>query len=358
MEGKIRKIFPGGNTSKGFKSFFDYAIPKDVNIIFCMKGGPGVGKSSLMKKVAKEMVSRGYDVDLYPCSSDPDSLDVIVIKALGVVLLDGTAPHIVDPKNPGAVDEILDLGQFWNRSNIEENKKELMECNKEVSRFFKVGFNYFEAAAPIAYDIEAKNKDCMNFGEINLVTSSLIEEIFKGVNARNKNKEAIHLFGSALSPLGHVEFTDTVLDEIEKVYYIEGNLGTGKSTLLNRVANKATEKGLEVEILHAPLLPEKLETIIIKDLDIAITISKLYQFKNIKTINLNQYIDIKKQEYYSEELVYNQKTLDELVNYGLLNIKKAKQQHDKLEEYYVPNMNFDLVNEMKDLVIKKILSYN
>ena len=63
MEGKVRKMFPGGNTSKGFKSFFDYVIPKDVNIIFCMKGGPGVGKSSLMKKVAKDMIDKGYDLD-------------------------------------------------------------------------------------------------------------------------------------------------------------------------------------------------------------------------------------------------------------------------------------------------------
>lgn len=358
MEGKLIKRFPGGNTSKGFKSFFDNVIPKDVNIIFCMKGGPGVGKSSLMKKVAKEMVDRGYDVDLYPCSSDPDSLDAIVIKKLGVVMLDGTAPHIVDPKNPGAIDEILDLGQCWNRSNIEKNKKELVECNKEVSRFFKVGFNYFEAAAPIAYDIQAKNMDSMNFGEVNLVTSNLIDEIFNLVKSSNKNNDVRHYFGSALSPIGHVEYTDTVLDGIGKVYYVEGALGTGKSTMLDRIANTAIEKGLDVEILHAPLLPEKIETVVIRELDIAITTSDLFKNNNIKSINLNEYMDINKQNHYKEELAYNQKILDELVNYGLLNIKRAKAQHDKLEEFYVPNMNFDEVNKMKDVIVKRILAYN
>lgn len=358
MEGKVRKMFPGGNTSKGFKSFFDYVIPKDVNIIFCMKGGPGVGKSSLMKKVVKEMVSRGYDVDLYPCSSDPDSLDAIVIKDLGAVMLDGTAPHIVDPKNPGCIDEILDLGQFWNRKEIEKNKKEIIECNKEVSRFFKVGFNYFGAAAPIAYDIEAKNMDSMNFGDVNLVTSNLIDEIFNNVKSSNRNNEVKHYFGSALSPIGHVEYTDTVLADINKVYYIQGSLGTGKTTMINRIATTAIEKGLGVEILHAPLLPEKIETIVIRELDIAITTSSLFKNNNVKSINLNDYMDIKKQEHYREELQYNQKVLDELVNYGLFNIKRAKLQHDKLEAFYVPNMNFDEVNQIKDLVIDRILSYN
>ena len=31
----------------------------------------------------------------------------IVIKKIGIVLLDATAPHIVDPKDPGAIDEII-----------------------------------------------------------------------------------------------------------------------------------------------------------------------------------------------------------------------------------------------------------
>ncbi|MGL5711896.1 MAG: ATP-binding protein [Paraclostridium sp.] len=357
MEGKIRKMFPGGNTSQGFKSFFDYVIPEDSNIVLCMKGGPGVGKSSFMKKVAKEMISRGYDVDLYPCSSDPGSLDVIVIKDLGAVMLDATAPHIVDPKNPGAIDEILDLGRFWNRKEIEKNKEELMECSKEVSRFFKEGFRYFEAAAPVAYNIESKNKDCMDFGKINVLTANLIEDIFKDITCKDTNKKAKHYFGSALSPIGHVEYTDTVLEDINKIYYLEGVLGSGKSTLLNKIANKATENGLDVEILHAPLLPEKIETVIVKDLDISITTSNMYKEKNIKYINLNDYIDNKKQEHYKEELEYDQKILDELVNYGLLNIKKAKEQHDELEKYYVPNMNFEEVEKLKALVIERILSY-
>lgn len=358
MEGNARKMFPGGNTSEGFKSFFDYVIPKNVNIIFCMKGGPGVGKSSLMKKIAKEMIDRGYDVDLYPCSSDPSSLDAIVIRDLGAVMLDATAPHIVDPKNPGAIDEILDLGQFWDRKGIEDNKEEVLACNKEVSRFFKMGFKYFEAAAPIAYEIQSKNIDCMNFGEINKLTTELINNIFESCIPNKEYKPTIHLFGSALSPIGHVEYTDTILKDINNIYYLEGDLGTGKSTLLNKIASRSEEYGIEAEVFHTPLLPEKIETIVIKDLDIAITTSKLFKDNNKKTINLNLFMDEEKHKKYKEELKFSNNILNELVNYGLLNINKAKEEHDKLEEYYIPNMDFEKINELKDLLIKRIISYN
>jgi hypothetical protein len=42
-KGTEKLVFPGGNTSKGFYSFYDHIIPIDANRIFVIKGGPGVG---------------------------------------------------------------------------------------------------------------------------------------------------------------------------------------------------------------------------------------------------------------------------------------------------------------------------
>ena len=66
-----------------------------------------------MKEVGNHFAEQGEDVDFLWCSSDPDSLDGIVLKKRRIALLDGTAPHVVDPQNPGAVDEILNLGEYW-----------------------------------------------------------------------------------------------------------------------------------------------------------------------------------------------------------------------------------------------------
>ena len=104
-------LFPGSNTSKGFYSFYRYILTQDnANRILCLKGGPGTGKSSLMKKVGKYFFAKGYNIEYHHCSSDSNSLDGIVVKELNVAILDGTSPHIVDPITPGAVDEIINLG--------------------------------------------------------------------------------------------------------------------------------------------------------------------------------------------------------------------------------------------------------
>jgi len=95
QKGNIKKVFPGGNTSKGFYSFYDQIITEDAERIFVVKGGPGVGKSSFMRTIGEQFVNEGYDVEFHYCSSDNRSLDGLVIKKANVALLDGTAPQRV-----------------------------------------------------------------------------------------------------------------------------------------------------------------------------------------------------------------------------------------------------------------------
>lgn len=93
-KGSVKKVFPGGNTAKGFYSYYDNIIGMDATRLFIIKGGPGVGKSSFMKKIANEMLERGYDIEFHQCSSDNNSVDGIVIPALKIAMIDGTAPHV------------------------------------------------------------------------------------------------------------------------------------------------------------------------------------------------------------------------------------------------------------------------
>ena len=50
------------------------------------------------------------DTEYILCSGDPDSLDALLLPQLGVALVDGTAPHVVEPKYPGVVDRYVKHG--------------------------------------------------------------------------------------------------------------------------------------------------------------------------------------------------------------------------------------------------------
>ena len=51
VTGKALHYFAGGNTARGFFSLYDSNFA-GLEKVFILKGGPGTGKSTLMKKIA------------------------------------------------------------------------------------------------------------------------------------------------------------------------------------------------------------------------------------------------------------------------------------------------------------------
>ena len=91
---KVR-YFLGANSPDGFYSLYDQLIdPAAAEDIFILKGGPGCGKSTLMRRVGTALEDKGLQVEYIQCSGDPDSLDGIVAPALKIAIVDGTAPHV------------------------------------------------------------------------------------------------------------------------------------------------------------------------------------------------------------------------------------------------------------------------
>ena len=81
MSGMERHLFPGNNTPSGFFSYYEYILNQDEGQkIYCLKGGPGVGKSTLIGRIGKRFLEQGEDVDFFHCSADRNSLDAILLK--------------------------------------------------------------------------------------------------------------------------------------------------------------------------------------------------------------------------------------------------------------------------------------
>lgn len=69
------QYFLGANSAGGFFSHYDQLMPTNGKLTRILKGGPGCGKSTLMKKVAARAEQLGLQPERILCSSDPDSLD-------------------------------------------------------------------------------------------------------------------------------------------------------------------------------------------------------------------------------------------------------------------------------------------
>lgn len=358
MKGKTTNLFPGGNTSKGFYSFYRYILgQEEARRIICIKGGPGTGKSSLMKKVAVYFNEKGYDIEYHHCSSDNNSLDGIVIKGLNVAILDGTSPHVVDPINPGAVDEILNMGQCWNEAGFQQYRKNIIDINKEVGKTFRRAYRFISAAKAVHDDISNFNNEALNNGKLNKLMEEVKEKIFTTPVTGNAFER--HLFATAFTPNGIVTYIDNILEGYENVYVLNGGPGTGKTEILEYISKEALKRGLSVQLFHDPLIPERLEHIFIPDLSTAIITSneinqKKFEGNQIYMDNLLNPYTLSKNK---EEIEFDTKLFYELLDKGLKLIASAKVLHDQMETYYVPNMDFNKINEVTRNIIEKIEGY-
>lgn len=354
QKGNVKKVFPGGNTSRGFYSFYDQIIPEDAARIFVIKGGPGVGKSSFMKTIGEEFIKQGHDVEFHYCSSDNKSLDGLVIKKANVALLDGTAPHVVDPKNPGAVDEILNLGAFWNESGLVKDKYDIINYNKQVRMRFYSAYRYLLSAKEMQDDIEVIISEGVDREKLNRLKLSLRNELVDGVNNTSKAPAIRHLFDSAITPDGLVDYIDTIILGNYICYYLKAEIGTISTELLSYLANEYSQKGYAVELYHQPLNPDRLQTLVVDKLKIAVTVNPKMESRAYQVIDLDSVIDATKYEDKAELLAKDRMIYSQMLEEGVRRIKMAKLLHDEMEKSYVGSMDFVGVTELRNSIVDRI----
>lgn len=358
----IKKMFPGAVTSQGFYSYYQYMIDQNANHIFVIKGGPGVGKSSFMKKIGQSMLELGYDLEYHCCSSDKGSIDGIVIPKLKIALLDGTAPHIVDPKNPGAVDEIINLGDYWNEDRLKQSREEIKPCNAKVSDYFQRAYFALKEAKIALDEWKYYTSGYQNWSQINQTTLKIEREIFR-IKPKNGGNER-HLFAWGHTPQGKTEYIDTLIKDTEILYNLIGQPGTGKSTFLSKMAERARTFGLDVEYYHNTLDPQQLDLIIIPEIRIALVInSEPYSYTpnydgTTHTIDFDLSVNSQKLLIdCGKEIVDCQARVNQHIARALGHSKKAKASHDLLETYYVPAMNFFEIDVKLKSILERILTY-
>jgi len=127
----ISKYFLAANSAGGFFSLYP-AFPPDGGYLHIIKGGPGTGKSTFMRRIGLEAERRGYKVEYVFCSGDTRSLDGIYIRELREGWADGTAPHTAEPALFGVDADYVNLGQFCGTPLLSGDAEKAYALNAEI----------------------------------------------------------------------------------------------------------------------------------------------------------------------------------------------------------------------------------
>lgn len=129
QKGSAVHRFFGAATKDGPVDYIDN-LTDAMEKRYFIKGRPGTGKSTFLKKFAERAAMNGFRTEIYHCSFDPDSLDLVIVRDLSLCLFDSTAPHEYSPSHE--TDEILDFYEAAVQSGTDEEfSSELSELSRQ-----------------------------------------------------------------------------------------------------------------------------------------------------------------------------------------------------------------------------------
>ncbi|GAB1476965.1 PRK06851 family protein [Bacillota bacterium] len=355
MKDNERHYFPGNNTPGGFFSYYDNILnPKAAKKIWYLKGGPGTGKSTLIKQIGENFLSEGKDVDFLHCSADKDSLDGVVLRNEGVAVVDGTAPHVLDPVYPGAVDRIVNLGQYWNEEGISGNRQRIIQIIQEKKADFARAYNYLAAAEKMYDNLQYIPGRLTSIRAARRMAEEIIRDGASNIRDTEGEGGVRRLFACAVTPQGLVDFTHRIIGKCKKVYLIKTDPGSGCEMVLSRILENITDRGFDAEAFYCSMKPHrKIDHLLVPGLSFAvITSNKFHNF--VPEEGSKEVISIEFQRIQSEATDGCAAAMEELIAGAVRCLGEAKSKHDELEDIYTPNMDFEKIEELRKQIENEI----
>lgn len=323
-------FFAGANTAQGFFTCFEDIVPKaERKRMYYIKGGPGVGKSTMMRRIAQAAEEKEMRVEYFHCSSDPDSLDGIALPDIGAGMMDGTSPHVYDPAVPGARDTLLSLGDFLDEKALRPYAKDIVRIQSELSSRFGRCYRYLAAAREVYL---AARKGTENRQRAIELANEWTEEM----PLRGGRGSVRQLFASAYTPKGHVNLLETIAGA--QRITVDCPFGQHASHLMRAVSERARARGLHVIELLDPISPNEIAHVAIPAHGLAYCSGQRTEKDQGSWVDADRLFGMKSSN--EKERGFDVNAYELLLQRGTEQLTIAKQLHDELEAFYVGNMDF------------------
>ncbi|MFV0516965.1 MAG: hypothetical protein ACK5MV_06180 [Aminipila sp.] len=268
------------------------------------------------------------------------------------------------------MDQIIHLGDYWNERGIRENKLAVIDTNEKIKSLFRYSYNYIAAAGKLYDSVTEIYNIAIERAEMYKLTANIVGDELAHKEICLNPGTIKKFFASAITPMGIQNYIKSLIKGYKKIYIISSPVGLCATSILSVFSESAVYRGLDVEEYYCPMRPEtKVEHLLVPELGVAfISVNKYHDIEpweiateedeknnpEIIHIDMNELIEKRKIEKLEKLIENNLETMDKLISDGIGCIKLAKQEHDYLESFYIPNMDFKKIDELRDEIIAKI----
>ena len=349
MKGYTVDFFLGANSEHGFVSHFDQLQdPWGGMTTYLIKGGPGTGKSTVMKGLAARFADGEERVERIHCSSDPDSLDGVILHGRRAQVVDATPPHALEPKLPGAGEWIVSLYGAFDREALARDRLEMAQVSAVAAGFHRRFCELLRCANLLLDGNAALLRRGVEEEKLERTARSLIRrELGRGGAQPGGGKLHCRML-SAFTPQGLVTYEDTVNTLCKKVYMIDDEYYVCCDALLRRIGEAAAAQGYDGYLCYSPFHPDsRVEHLLIPALSLGfVTRSRwapLAGVRPVRVIHAARFYGRDLWREHRQRLNFCRRTAGLILAEGGEALRRAKETHDLLEGFYRERVDFAAV---------------
>lgn len=349
----MTKFFAAANTETGFQSLFSaYFSPESHKRLYILKGGPGTGKSTLMKSIGFLAETKGYEVEYVYCSSDTDSLDGVRIPALGISLLDGTSPHITDPIYPGAVERIVNLGDAFDCDGLSAEKDTIVSLGCAKKDAYRTAYRFLAAAGCVAHEKDDMLKGVFLSKKAEAAVGRLVHALGDAEKGREERR-----YISAIGTRGYIK-SDTLKQKAKRVLAVTEKQGL-EYLFMDILYASLSRLGIKMTVCMTPLVSSHIEAIYVESEGVLFAVmNETEALEADKIINCDRFASREMLAVQRTKLRFAEKCERSLMEGALASLREAGAIHERLEEIYGRYMNFSDVDRIKSRLISEIFINN
>lgn len=362
--GDASKCFCATYTSQGYMTLLAQNPGCYAGQVILVRGGSQAARSKVMEQAADSLLDRGFCLEVFRNWIDPSLISGFRLTSPALSVLDD---ELREPRGGEALisSKVIDISPAWDYGQMQSHKKALCTLSWQITRRIQITASYLRELGTILEESKGYVCDSMDFPRVNRTTQLIISEIFeRQADTLPFSQSSSRLFVTAITSNGFDYCVNTLVSGYRHFYLFRGEPGSGRSTILARVAEQAAMRGLPVRSFHGPLEPDRLEVLLIPSLATALiggvaargfcpTVHR--SLATLKVVELGELMRKKRLALLQPEWLAAKRRFDEMVQVTTEQLSRCKQINETIAAIYQEYVDQTRLNPLTAQLLRYML---
>ncbi len=335
-------VFAGINSYSGYVPLLRECV-NGMKTVYILKGTSGCGKSTLLKRLYMRGLRLGKTAVPIRCSADNDSFDGVIFTEQCVSVVDGTAPHVLEPEIPLINETTIDITAEYDNGFADKYGKAVTDLLSAKKRCYDFAYAMLKSAGEAEKVIQRIIDDTADKRKIETFAAEIVKK-----HAKAKGK----VYKIPCACFNCRGFTFSGIAPGMETIAITDKFGISE-TIIDTVCDICEQTGKKAGYIYSPVDAAKAcgvffdETAFISD--------RYFKPSCRKTVYGSRFIEKEKLAASAEELESLDKTRRDMIRRASRYMKDALDLHFETEKIYSLAADFEKADNAYVMLEKKIL---